>query len=128
MLKHVGDQAERFSGGLVGATLGVIFSLSSSAMHISGATAFLIPFFLLFCIQSLPRYFANRPNGAGRALLTFLVFIILWAVATVYFSNLYVFREGWSVKDIDTRVLLAHFTLFVAGAVSVASTTMENLE
>jgi hypothetical protein len=120
MLKYIGDQSERLTGGLVGAMLGVIFSTLSPSSF-GGAVAFLLSFFVLFCTQGLPRYFAQQPNGVRHALLIFLVFLIFWALAIFHFSNLYVFQEGWTAKDIDLRVLVLLGILFVASLVSVIS-------
>jgi hypothetical protein len=125
MFRYIGDQADRLSGGLIGATLGVIFSMSASS--IGAAIALLVTFFVLLVVQSLPRYFAHQTNGTGirQAFLVFLGFVILW---TVYFCNFYVFREGWSQKDIDLRVFLALFTLLIASIVSIVSVTAEGME
>ena len=101
-----------------------------SASSIGAATAVLVTFFILLCVQSLPRYFARQTNGNGirRAFLTFLGFVILWLFATVYFCNFYIFREGWSQKDIDLRVFLALLTLLIASIVSIVSITTEGME
>jgi hypothetical protein len=128
MFKYIGDQADRLSGGLVGATLGVVFSMS--AKSIGGATAFLVTFFTLFCLQRLPRYLARERNNNGmrRAFLIYVIFFGLWLGATIYFCNLNVFQEGWSAEVIDLRVLLALFTLLIASVVSIVSATIEGIE
>jgi hypothetical protein len=118
MFKYIGDLADRFSGGLIGATLGVIFAMSAKEhADIAAATGFLLTFFVLFCIHSLP-----RPCDSG------LFTLPSWVVATVYFCNFYVFREGWSQKDIDVRLFLVLLTLLIASIVSVVSVTAEGIE
>jgi hypothetical protein len=136
-------KADRFSGGLIGATLGVIFAMSAKEhADIAAATGFLLTFFVLFCIHSLPRYFARQTNGNGirHAILVFLLFLLGWLIATVYFfllgwliatvyfCNFYVLREGWSQKDIDVRLFLVLLTALIASIVSVVSVTAEGIE
>jgi FtsH-binding integral membrane protein len=131
MFRYIGDLADRFSGGLIGATLGVIFAMSAKEhADIAAATGFLLTFFVLFCIHSLPRYFARQTNGNGirHAILVFLRFLLGWLIATVYFCNFYVFREGWSQKDIDVRLFLVLLTLLIASIVSIVSVTAEGIE
>jgi hypothetical protein len=121
MLQYIGDQSERLTGGLVGAMLGVIFATPLSPASFGGAVAFLLSFFVLFCTQGLPRYFAKQPNGALRAVLVFIIFVIIWVVATIYFSNMYILKEGWTPNDADLRVLLLFGILLMASVVSVIS-------
>jgi hypothetical protein len=124
-------KADRFSGGLIGATLGVIFAMSAKEhADIAAATGFLLTFFVLFCIHSLPRYFARQTDGNGirHAILVFLLFLLGWLIATVYFCNFYVLREGWSQKDIDVRLFLVLLTALIASIVSVVSVTAEGIE
>lgn len=127
MWQHVGDQAEKFSGGLIGATLGVIFSLSSDN-HLLGSLALLLAFFLLYCIQSLPRFFVKRPEGVTPAFLVFLAFLFFWLLATIYFSNLDDLTDGWNVNAFNARVFLACITLLIASIVSLTSALIANLQ
>lgn len=127
MFKYIGDQAERLGGGLIGATLGVIFAMSTRS--IGAALAFLLSFFVLFCVQSLPKYFTQKRNRESvlHAFLTFIGFLVLWVLATIYFGNILIFQKGWVQEDMDVRVITALGTLFIIAIVSVVSAILEGL-
>jgi hypothetical protein len=130
MLKHIADQSERLTGGLVGAMMGVIFSMASP-LSIGSAVAFLATFFVLFCTQGLPRFFAQQrthPNALRYSILIFLLFLISWLLAVIHFGNFYVFSANWTVNSIDLRVLLLLLTLLGASVVSLISAIVEGFE
>jgi hypothetical protein len=105
MLNHLGEQADRLIGGLIGATLGVVFSISPLAWSFSAK--FLVAFFLLFFAQSVPRHrLRYDPNGGIRAFLFCLFFLALWVAATILFANVSFWEPGWTQAKIEPRIML----------------------
>jgi hypothetical protein len=88
MLKHMAEQVSRLSGGIVGATLGVIFSMSTHRSF-TGAVAFLLVFFILYAFHSLPTYLVKTKNGIALTWISFLIHFCCLVVAAFWFCHLW---------------------------------------
>ena len=118
MLSHFGEQADRLVGGLIGATLGVVFSISQLSWGFSAI--FLFTFFALFFAQSLPRHLLRYdPRGARRAFLLYLVFLGMLIVAFFYFGHLMFWEDGWSRQSVEPRLALVLIALLFASLVTI---------
>lgn len=124
MLRHIGEQVSRFSAGIVGATLGVTFSMSTPTSF-AGTVVFLVVFFILYLGHGLPVYFFKTPNGRTWAWMAFFFYTVLLLFAAGFFCHLGFLDDAWSVKQVDFRLLLVFITLFIVSFLTIMSATFE---
>jgi hypothetical protein len=126
MLRHLGEQVGRFGGGIVGATLGVIFSMTNPTSFVGGI-AFLVVFFILYCLHNLPLYLVGTRNGVAFAWISFFIYTVLLVVAAAWFCHLGFLADDWNVKQVDFRALLVFITLFIVSLLTIIAATGEAL-